>query len=44
MMNHIHKTAVAMQGGNTLFAIKAAVLTGKAPRILAVGQIDLLLE
>ncbi|KIM88532.1 hypothetical protein PILCRDRAFT_62336 [Piloderma croceum F 1598] len=27
MMNHIYKTAVAMRGGNTLFAIKAAVLT-----------------
>jgi len=37
MMNHIYKTTVVMRGGNTLFAIKAAVLTGKAPRILLVG-------
>ena len=37
MMNHLYKTTVAMRGGNTLFAIKAAVLTGKASRILVVN-------
>ena len=28
VMNYIYKGTVAMRGGNTLFAVKAAVLTG----------------
>jgi hypothetical protein len=28
MMNYMYKGAIAMRGGNTLFAIKAATLTG----------------
>lgn len=28
-MNYIYRGTVALRGGNTLFAIKAAVLTGK---------------
>jgi hypothetical protein len=44
MMNYIYITTVSMRRGNTLFAIKAAVLTGKAPRILVIGQIDRLPE
>jgi hypothetical protein len=40
MMNYIYKTAVAMRGGNTLFAIKAATLTGNTFHMLVICLID----
>jgi len=35
IMNYTYKCVIAMRGGNTLFAVKAAVLTGMVLRMVS---------